>query len=639
MRRRVELPQDEGAGAGPDEAEGREAALALPGDDWKEVLEAKLELLPVRSGVYLFRDGRGRVIYVGKAKSLRARVRSYFRGPDPVEERLRTLRRRLRALDYVVVGSEMEALILEAHLIKQHSPRFNIRLKDDKRYPYIKVTTEHAYPGMFLTRTVTPDGSRYFGPFTRVKDLRRTLKTLRSVFRLRNCTDRRLLRDERECLQYFIGNCTAPCTHRVDQKQYRQQVDPLVDFLSGKGEAVVAELRERMQTASGEYRYEEAARIRDGVEILEELMNDQRMTPPLESEAEVIGLATRGNQACAVFFHVEEGKVLGKRHRLLTGVTGAERGEQLRALLFLLFLDAPRVPARILTKEDPENREGIEEILSERSGHPVRIEVRSRGQVAKLLAAAEENAHLLLEEEELLAAQKRARVAREVYELQEALDLPHPPYRIEGFDISNIQGAQPVASIVAFEDGKPLKSGYRRLRMEHIPGPDDFAMMGEAVRRRLERLRTRGEVAPDLILIDGGVGQVGRARQVLEEMGFAHLPLVGLAKREEEVVLPLGAPSIRLPRRSGALQLLQRVRDEAHRFAISYHRKLRGKAQQSSRLDRIPGIGPARRRQLLQAFGSLDGIRSASREELAALPGFGEKLADTLQEALRDVSA
>jgi excinuclease ABC subunit C len=607
--------------------------ISIAPKDWRERLEAKLELLPRRSGVYLFRDARGRVIYVGKAKVLHTRVRSYFRGPTPPDERLRRLRARIRLLDYVVTGNEIEALILESHLIKQYSPRFNIQLKDDKKFPYIKLTTGHPFPGMFLTRTVVPDGSRYYGPFTRVKDLRRTLKTLRSVFQLRNCTDRRLLRDERECLQFFIGRCTAPCTHRVTAEEYRAQVEPLQDFLSGKGAEALDRLAERMRGAAEKHRYEEAARLRDGIATLEELMREQRMTPPVESEAELVALASRSNQACAVFLHVQEGKVLGKSHQLLTGVSGASPAEQLRALLLSLFLDAPRVPTRFVAGVEPEDRAGVESALAQRAGHLVRIQVQKRGELHRLLETARENAHLLLEEEELLAARKRARVAREVYELQELLDLAAPPYRIEGYDISNIQGAMPVASIVTFRDGKPLKSGYRRLRM-NSPGPDDFAMIEEALRRRLDRVRTGGEEAPDLILVDGGAGQVGRARSVLEESGFAHLPLLGLAKKEEEIVLPRGGRPIRLPRSSGALQLLQRVRDEAHRFAVQYHRKLRGRAQQASRLDSIPGIGPARRRELLRRFGSVEGIRRAQEKELAAIRGIGPRTARAVLEAL-----
>lgn len=607
-------------------------------DEWQARLEGKIALLPGDPGVYVFRDRRRRVLYVGKAKSLRSRVRSYFRGPNPGDLRLVMLRRRIRELDYIVVGSETEALILEAHLIKQYTPRFNVKLKDDKKYPYIKITTSSPYPGMFLTRHILQDGSRYFGPYIRVKDLRQTLKTMRSVFQLRNCSDQRLARDERECLQFFIGRCTAPCTHRVTSEQYALQVAPLVDFLSGKGVRVLERLRSRMHEAAGAYRFEEAARLRDGIETLEELMRDQRMTPPLASEADVVGLARRGNLACAVFLHVDEGKVMGKSHRLLTGVNGASDEETLRALLLALFLDAPRVPGRIITRAEPADRIGIEAVLAERSGHAVNIVPRARGHLRRLLEAAAENARLLLDEEQLLTAQKYGRVSRGIFELQEVLGMEKPPFRIEGFDISNFQGSYPVASIVTFVDGKPLKSDYRRIRMDTTPGPDDFAMIGEAVRRRLLRIETKGEPVPDLILVDGGRGQVSRALEIMEAMGYPKLPLAGLAKQEEEIVLPHAGPLLRLPRSSAALQLLQRVRDEAHRFAVSYHRQRRRKAQTRSRLDEIPGIGPTRRKALLRHFGSVDGVRSATAEQIAGVEGFGPKLALQLRERL-DVPA
>lgn len=621
------------------EPQARERGIDLAGPDWKEKLEAKLALLPKQPGVYVMRDKRGRVLYVGKAKSLRSRVRSYFRGPEPSDFRLVTLRRRIRILDYIAVSSEVEALILEAHLIKQHTPRFNVQLKDDKRYPYIKVTVGSPFPGMFLTRHVVPDGSRYFGPFIRVKDLRQTLKVLRSVFQLRNCTDQRLARNERECLQFFIGRCTAPCTHRVTQEEYALQVGPLIDFLSGRGDEVLAKLEERMRAAAAAYRYEEAARLRDGIATLEELMKEQRMTPPQASEADVIGLSCRADLACAVFLHVHEGKVVGKSHRILTGVQGAPEEETLRALLLALFLDAPSVPGTLVMRVEPADRQGIAQVLTERSGHKVTLQSRPRGHLRRLVEVAEENAHLLLEEEQLAIAAKRGRVDRSVYALQEALDLPHPPYRIEGYDISNFQGSHPVASVVTFQDGTPLKSAYRHIRMDAIPGPDDFAMIGETLRRRLLRITTRGETPPDLILIDGGRGQVGRARLVLEEMGFAHLPLVGLAKREEEIILPHGGPSIVLPRSSPALQLLQQVRDEAHRFAIAYHRLRRRRAQSRSQLDSIPGIGPNRRRLLLRKFGSVAGIQRAPESEIAAVKGIGPKLARILKEALDGTKA
>ncbi len=622
--------------AGPEDARASTGSAGPPAERpaWREAILTKLRLLPRQSGVYLFRDSRGRVIYVGKAKRLHMRVRSYFRSPAPVEPRLRLLRRRIRSVDWVVTGHEVEALVLEDSLIKQYAPRYNIRLKDDKRYPYIKVTVGHPFPAMFVTRTVTADGSRYYGPFTRVTDLRQTLKTLRSVFQLRNCTDLRLARGGRECLQYFINRCTAPCTLRVDAPAYAEQVQPLLDFLSGKGEEVVLRLRQRMLDAAGSLRFEESARLRDNIATLEELMRDRAVVAITEGDSDVIGIAVRGGLACGVFLHLRDGRILGKSHRVLTGVLGAEPGELARYLLLAVYLNAAHVPRRIVMGVKPRDRDSIRSALSAAAGYPVEILSDPDRETAHLLEVAAQNAHLTLEEEELKDAQKQHRVDHSIYALQEALGLPHPPYRIEGYDISNIQGSHPVASQVVFKDGKALKSDYRRFRIVSTPGPDDFAMMEEVLRRRLERLRTRGGAEPGLILVDGGKGQVSRALAVMERMGFAHLPLVGLAKREEEIVLPGRDQPLRLPRTSEALKLLQRVRDEAHRFAIRYHRGLRSRSQRASRLDQIAGIGPARRRMLLRKFGSLEGMRQAGPEALASTPGIGPSLARALWEAI-----
>jgi excinuclease ABC subunit C len=618
---------------GPADAADASTPDAVVPADWSAALAERLRLLPRQSGVYLFRDSRRRVIYVGKARQLHQRVPSYFRGPSPDEARLRGLRRRIRLLDWIVTATEVEALILEDSLIKQYNPRYNIRLKDDKRYPYLRITVGHAYPAMVITRQVTSDGARYFGPFTRVRDLRQVVRTLHAVFRLRNCTDRRLARGGRECLQYDIHRCSAPCTARVTAAEYADQVRPLVDLLSGKGEEVLAVLERRMRAAADSLHFEDSARLRDEVVVLRELVREQGLIPAAEADADVVALAARGNQACGVFLHIREGKVLGKSHRILTGTAGSDPGEQLQALLLAALLQAPRVPRRIVTALPPAEPGETRAALERAAGHPVLLEVAGRG-LSHLLEVAGHNAHLLLEEEELRSAEKRARVDRAVYELQEALELPSPPYRIEGFDISNFQGSHAVASQVVFRDGLAWKGGYRRYRMRYASGPDDFAMMGEVLARRLAHLRDDGGPRPDLVLVDGGPGQVGAAVTALRDAGFADLPLAGLAKREEEIHLPGRPEPVRLPRNSPALQLLQRVRDEAHRFAVGYHRSLRGKSQKRSGLDGIPGIGPARRRDLLQRFGSLAAMRQAGPDAIAATPGLGPRLARAVWEAV-----
>jgi len=618
-------------------------------------LREKLALLPRRAGIYIFRDSRGRVLYVGKAKRLHLRVRSYFRGPMPPDPRLSGLRRRIRSLDWIVTTSEVEALILEDSLIKQYAPRFNIRLKDDKRFPYIKVILGHPFPRLVLTRQVVPDGSRYYGPYTRVRDLRRVLNVLKPVFRLRTCSDRRLADGRRECLQYFIGRCSAPCTRRVEEASYRHQVEPLLAFLEGRGEEVIAALRGRMLAAAEELRFEDSARLRDDLALLSDLLGEQSLTAPTNADADAVGLAFRGDTACAFILHLREGQILGKHHRLLGGVRGADPSEVLRRLLLGIYLHARHVPARILVRQAPGESPEVEAAL--RARHEGAVEIRplpSRGGAEHLLKMAEENAHLVLEEEELRVRAARApeggdgpggrsgrggRVDRSVYDLQEALGLSTPPYRIEGYDISNIQASHPVASRVVFQDGKPCKSEYRRYRMARREAPNDFAMMSEVVRRRLARLAEHPQSRPDLILIDGGRGQLEAALESARSLGLGDLPMVGLAKREEELILPDRFEPLRLPRRSLALRLLQRVRDEAHRFAVQYHRHLRARGQERSRLDGVPGIGPARRRALLRQFGSLQAMRAAGVEAVAAVPGIGDRLAQVLWRRLFDDQA
>lgn len=597
-------------------------------------LEGKLRLLPDRSGVYLFRDAEGAILYVGKAKRLHLRVRSYFRRRPGDDARLDLLVQRIADLDTIVTANESEALILEANLIKRNRPPFNIELKDDKRYPYLKVSLYHRYPGLFLTRKIVRDGSRYFGPYTGVKDLRQTLKTLRKVFPLRNCTDRRVDREERECLEFFIERCPAPCTKRIIRDDYAATVDRLVRFLEGDVASVVEELRAQMLASAAALRFEESARMRDDIDTLERIAQQQRMTPSLTADTDVIGVVARGASACSATLHVREGKVIGKETRLIARAEGTPVGEILRSLIARVYLDSPQIPPEIVTGEAPREVELLEAGLAERAGHAVRIRMARGHVLARLHEAARDNAHMRLEEEELRSRGRRDRVEAGVYDLQERLELPATPYRIEGYDISNLQSTYAVASRVCFQDGSPLKSGYRRYRIRQVEGPDDFAMIGEVIRRRVRRLREEGEAHPDLILIDGGKGQVGRALEMLEEAGYGSIAVLGLAKREELVVFPGARDPIRLPRSSAALRLLQRVRDEAHRFAVTYHRSLRTRGQTRSALDPIPGIGPKRRALLLRHFGSLEALRRAPEEAIARVPGIGPQRARALRAAL-----
>lgn len=601
-------------------------------------LEEKLRLLPRRSGVYLFRDAKGSVLYVGKAVRLHLRVSSYFRGRRHADVRIGMLVDRVADIETIVTGTESEALILESNLIKRYRPPFNIELKDDKSYPFLKLTARHRFPGLFITRRVVQDGSRYFGPYTHVKNLRQTLKTLRKVFPLRNCTDRRLERDERECLEYFIERCPAPCTAKIDPDRYGIIVRRLTRFLEGDIGSVVDELRGQMLAAASSLRFEESAALRDSIETLERLVAEQRMTPALTSDTDVIGVVARGDRASCVVLHVQDGKVLGKRQSLLIRAGGASTSEVLRTFLLASYLEAFSPPPTLAVPFSPREEAAVSRTLRERWGKPVELKVPRTGVLVRLLRLARENAHFHLEQQELRERQRRADVDAGVYALQEALDLSRTPYTIEGFDVSNLQATYPVASLVTFRDGSPLKSGYRRFRIKGVQGPDDFSMIEEAIRRRLQRLKSEGGEPPDLILVDGGAGQVGRAASVLTDEGFGEIQLLGLAKREELIHLPGAAEPIRLQRNSEALRLLQRIRNEAHRFAIGYHRLLRAKGQVRSGLDTVPGIGRKRRAQLLRHFGSIEAIRRASPEALQRVPGIGSRTAHSILDALSNMA-
>lgn len=614
-------------------AAGRRAATRGARPLWRRRLEEKLQLLPQRPGVYLLRDGPGNVLYVGKAKRLPARVRSYFRAPAP-DPRIQMLRERIRDIDYVVTATEAEALVLEANLIKSLAPRFNIELKDDKSYPFLKVSVQHEYPRLELTRSVMGDGSRYFGPYTRVKELRKVLRSLRRLFPLRGCTDRRLRQGRRECLEYSMGLCPAPCTGRADAETYRRTVSQLVRFLEGHGSQVAREWERRMRALAKELRFEESARLRDDIERLGQLSERQRMADPERPDLDAVALVTRGDRAVATILSHREGKVVGT-WRITVG--GAGKGEAPGILATVLpehYQGRRQVPPLILCNLLPRDQALLEQWLSGRAGRRVRLHLPQRGKRAQLLRAAEENAQLTLEELELIEQGKRKRLEASVYLLQEALKLPRAPYRIEGYDISNIQGRQAVGSLVVFRNGRPLKSAYRRYRIREAQGPDDVAMMAEVLTRRVKRLREKGEVLPDLILVDGGKGQVSRVSEVLRREGYGNIPLAGLAKRQEEIFLPKTPEPIHLAAASPGLQLLQRVRDEAHRFAVSYHRRLRSRHMTRDPLEQVRGLGPRKRAALLARFGNLGALADAGEDQLAETPGIGPRLAGEIRRAL-----
>ncbi len=601
---------------------------------WRRRIEQKLRLLPHRPGVYLMKDGRGRILYIGKAKRLPARVRSYFRG-STTDPRLQLLRERIRGFDYIVTATEAEALVLEANLVKAHAPSFNVELKDDKKYPFLRLEMQKEFPRLLVTRTIRADGARYFGPYIRVKDMRRMLRSLRRMFPLRSCTDHRLRHGHRECLFYFIDMCRAPCTGRIDAQAYGGIVAQLVRFLEGEGEDVVAEWRARMRTSAAELRFEESARLRDDIAWLEQLRDRQRMTDIQRPDLDVIALAARGNRAVAAVFSHREGRVEGTWRTELGRAEEAAPGAIMATVLAEHYQGRAQIPPTVLCDPLPADREVLEDWLSQRAGRRVRIQRPMRGERARLMRAACENAGLALEEIELIEAGRRQRLSASAYALQESLGLSRAPVRIEGYDISNIHGRQAVGSMVVFRDGAPFKSGYRKFRIKEVAGSDDVAMLAEVLRRRAKYLAEEDAEAPDLILIDGGRGQVNRAAATLREAGYGHLPLIGLAKREEEIYRPGASAPIRMERRSPGLQLLQRVRDEAHRFAVGYHRRLRSREMTRDPLAEVRGLGPRKHRALLDRFGSYGALAQASRAELMATPGIGAQLADQVLQALR----
>lgn len=597
------------------------------------VLSEKTQNLPSEPGVYLFKDAHGRVLYVGKAKSLAQRVRAYLANDLP--ERLREMVERAADLDVVLTRSEAEALLLEATLIRQHRPHYNILLKDDKSFPYVRISVQEEYPRLSITRQVREDGARYLGPFTDVKLLRRTLREIRRVFPVRTCRDfEEHRRRDRPCLYYHIRRCAGPCTRRagVTPASYRMLVDGLLMFLSGRDAELPARLRAQMDAAAAERDYERAALVRDQIRLLARLRSPQTVVSPDVRETDVVGIARHGRRAAAAILLLREGRVVGKESRALDRADDLDDAGVLAAFLGQHYLARTALPRRIVVGVAPAGAEVLGEALAARAGRRVELVVTRRGRERRLVDMAERNAALALEEAAARAAGRRARFSPEILELQKALGLAAPPHRMVCFDVSNLGAEHAVAAVVASENGRARKGLYRRMRLRR-PGPDDFALIGEAVERFWTRVESGEVPRPDLVVVDGGAGQVAAARAALERVAAEPVALVGLAKREETVVREHGA-SLRLPRRSAALRALQRLRDEAHRFGLDYHRLLRGRARLASGLDHVPGVGPARRAALLKAFGSVEALRGAAADEIAARAGVPRALAARVAEHL-----
>jgi excinuclease ABC subunit C len=610
------------------------------------LLKDKLQTVPTKPGVYLMRDEQGEVIYVGKAINLRNRVRSYFQASASHSLKLHRLIYHIADFDFIVTDSEIEALILECNLIKEHRPKYNIRLKDDKRYPYIKITWQEDYPRILVTRRMERDGARYFGPFTAVWAVHQTLDMLRRLFPYLTCTREITGRDTRACLYYHIGRCAGPCIGAISKEEYRALIRRIFLFLEGKAEKIVADLQAQMTSAAEALDFERAAALRDQIKAIEWVTKQQKIALAVGKDEDVIALARENDDTCVQVFFIRQGKLIGREYFILDGTAEEDETEIVSSFVKQFYDEAAYVPMKVILPTNVEETLVIEAWLRSKRGSKVKLHVPKRGRQRELVQMAAENAAETLAS---LRAQWMADEGRSVgalAQLQEHLGLEEAPTRIEGYDISNIQGTAATGSMVVFVKGVPRKSDYRRFRIRTVEGADDYAMMQEVLRRRFKRAiegraEERGKgadvwtILPDLVIIDGGKGQLNAALEVLEEHGLkGEVPTIGLAKKQEEVFLPGRSEPLVLPRDSQGLYLLQRIRDEAHRFAIGYHRKLRAKKSLTSILEEIPGIGPKRRQALLKHFGSIEAIRQASVEELAAVKGMTRKAAETVRENL-----
>ncbi len=606
-------------------------------------LQEKLNALPQKPGVYLFKDSRGKIIYIGKAKSLRNRVRSYFQAGRIEGPKLQRLVSRIADVEIIVTDSEMEALILEMNLVKEYKPRYNVNLKDDKSFPYIRVTNE-PYPRIFPTRKIVRDGSRYFGPYTDVAQMRALLKTIGRIFPIRSCNydiNEETIRKGKYkvCLDYHIKKCDGPCEGLISEQEYQQIVNQVVNFINGRDQLVVQELTEKMKDLAARRKFEEAARIRDRIKFIENFQYKQKVVTDDFKDRDVVAVALEDEDACGVIFKIREGKIIGRQHYYLNGVFKDAFDEVVASFVKQYYLKADFIPKEIYLPAEIPEQDQVETWLSERAGGPVKIIVPKQGERAKLVAMCGKNAQLLLKELQLQKARAKDRPPHSVQALQRDLHLKHPPRRIEAFDISNIQGTDPVASMVCFVDGVAKKSDYRRFKIRSKQTPDDFAMMREAIARRYGGSLAEKLPLPDLILVDGGKGQLSAALQALKDVGKADIPVVALAKRLDEVFVPGQSEPQNIPRTSSGLKLLQRLRDESHRFANTFHRELRKKRTAVSELENIPGIGPARRRALLKYYGSVQAIREASVDDLLLVDGINEELARAIWDYFHAVKA
>jgi excinuclease ABC subunit C len=599
-------------------------------------LEPKLKALPAKPGVYLFRDAAGKLLYVGKAKSLRPRVRSYFQQRGDGRPGIGGLVSRIADLEVIVTGNEVEALHLEQNLVKRHRPPYNVRLRDDKSFPYIAVTVEDEYPRVMFTRERHRRGVVYFGPYANAKKVRETLDVLNRVFRFRPCEGPKPGRHSGiPCLDFHIDRCYAPCVDYISKDEYGKVIDGVIEFLSGETQPIIRELERRMKDAAANEHFEEAARFRNRLFSVRHLAERQAADKRAVGTVDVIGMATGADRAAVQIFPLRDGRMVDRYGFHLENVEGHDVATVLEAFALEYYGSAPSIPPQLIVPRDAGDTSALAEFLSQRRGSRVEVRRAERGEKRRLQELADQNAKVALEADTAKAETSRLRRIEALEELREVLNLESLPLRIECFDVSNIQEESPVASMVVFQDGVPKKAHYRKFGIRGQNGQDDYAALAEAVARRFARLSTATKdeydegfaAAPNLVVIDGGKGQLSAAIQAMQAYDLPRVAVIALAKKAEEVFVPDKPVSIRLERHSPGLQLLQRVRDEAHRFALGFHRQRRDARAKESIFDTLTGVGPARRRALIRHFGSAERFLAASQEELEGVPGMPAKTA------------
>lgn len=604
--------------------------------------EERLKALPAKPGAYLFHDAEGNVLYVGKAASLHHRVLSYFSPASKLSPKLQLMTARVADFEFFVTDSEQEALLLECTLIKKYRPRYNVRLKDDKSYPYLKISLNEDFPRVYPTRRWEKDGSRYFGPFASSSSLRQTLNLLKQLFPFRSCSQSLPQAKARPCLEYHIHRCVGPCLETTSKEDYRQTIEQVILFLEGKQELVIQRLHREMEEAAENLDFEKATLLRDQIKAVAKVMERQKIASA-EGEEDIIALARGRNQAYAEVFFIRNGKLLGREHFILEGTQGETAKQIMTSFVSQFYSSAPYIPSLILLQHRVDRMKVMEKWLKCKKGARVSLRLPATEIERELVEMVAENARQSWEQLQVKLLAEPETLEAALNELQQQLGLPQKPERIECYDISNIGGTSAVGSMVVFERGLPKRAHYRRFRIKSVAGINDYAMLQEVLQRRFRRSSTteKGSSAeetwttlPNLVLIDGGKGQLSAALETMQELETPPISVASIAKKDEEIFSPGASPPLILPRNSAALYLLQRIRDEAHRFALGYHHQLHQKKSLASALDTIPGIGVKRKKALLQKFGSVAGIKQASVEELATAPGMTRSVSAKVKEFL-----